>query len=368
MRILALSLVGGCAYHPPLDPPRDDVGNLASNVNVIAGTVVADIDVPGNVILFATDASNPMPPYGTGTPVTFSSVPASKFSDDGTGLKSADFAIGGVPDGDYTITALMDLDDSFHPLYSSRAGASCGDVVGAYIDSLSSRALATIHVEGNEKVDGASILLGSVIPVERPAFQFNGFGTTDQGDNDNVVDRTADPTVHPEEFRLLSTGVHSQLLETPDPGQPCGPVFLVYAPDADGDGMYDPSPTYGSLGLYDLWPRIYLQYLGDLAPGESWAAEAVPDPAFALLGKVPPGGTTITTDLSVAWLPAAQHFQSDGTVEVVQDPSQIPTGNWSVTVVSNTGQTWTLPNELAAYGSTDGVFSPGAQAGYLVVQ
>jgi hypothetical protein len=368
MRILALTVVAGCAYHPPLDPPRDDAGGLAPDVNVIAGTVVADIETPGTVILFATAADNPMPPFGTGQPITFSTVPASRFSDDGTGLKSADFAIGGVPDGDYTITALMDLDDSFHPLYSSRAGASCGDVVGAYIDGLATQQLAVVHVEGNEKVDGLSILLGSQIPVERPAFVFNGFGTTDQGSNDNVVDRTADPTVHPEEFRLLSTGVHSQLLETPDPGEPCGPVFVVYAPDADGDGVYDPSPTYGSLGLYDLWPRIYLQYMGDVAEGERWAAEAVPDPAFALLGRVPPGGTLVTTDLSVAWLPAAQHFLADGTVEVIQDPSRIPTGAWSVTVVSHTGQTWTLPNELAAYPADEGAFSPGSQAEYLVVQ
>jgi hypothetical protein len=362
-------LMAACAYDPPLDPPTDDEGNPAPNVNVIAGTLVTDAALPTDhdvpVVVFATDASNPMPPYGLGSPVTFSTVSSSAFVDDGTGLLSAEFAIGGLPDGTYVLTALLDLDGSFHPLYSSLAGASCGDVAGAYLQDLSTRDLATIEVSGGRKFEGTSIVLGSTLPIERPAFTFNGFGTDAGGDDDNVVSRAGTPGT--QEFRLLSTGVHSEILDTPDPGEPCGPIFVVYAPDADGDGMYDPHPTYGSLGLYDLWPKVYLEYLGDVGAGERWVAEAVPDPAFALLGKVAPGGSTLTNDLSVLWLPAAQHFDADGTVEIVQDPTQIPAGAWSVTVVASTGQTWALPNELAAYNGTD-PFVPGQQAGYLVVE
>jgi hypothetical protein len=366
MHLVAFALLAGCDYTPPLDPPRDNNGEVAPVANVLAGTIVADVDPPGDVILFATRAENPMPPYGTGSPATFSTVPASRFERDGSGIPSAPFAIGGVPDGTYVITALMDMDGSFHPLYSSRAGATCGDVVGGYIDGLATRALATVEVSGGRRVDGLAVLMSSTVPVERPAFRINGFGTDTGDDNDNLVARLSTPGT--QEFRLLSTGVQSQLWETPDPGEPCGPAFVVYAPDADGDGMYDPHPTYGALGLYDLWPKVYLRYLGDLPSGERWVAEAVPDPAFALLGRVTPGGTTFTTDLSVLWLPGAQHTLEDGSTEVVQDPTQIPAGAWSVTVISHTGQTWTVPNELAAFGATDEAFSPGSQAGYLVVQ
>jgi hypothetical protein len=38
-----------------------------------------------------------------------------------------------------------------------------------------------------------------------------------------------------------------------------------------------------------------------------------------------------------------------------------------VTVVSFTGQTWTLPNEVAGWQGLEG-FDPSTQAGYLLVQ
>ena len=37
----------------------------------------------------------------------------------------------------------------------------------------------------------------------------------------------------------------------------------------------------------------------------------------------------------------------DGTEEIVQDPTAIPKGAWAVSVISFTGQTWTVPHELA---------------------
>jgi hypothetical protein len=83
----------------------------------------------------------------------------------------------------------------------------------------------------------------------------------------------------------------------------------------------------------------------------------------------------------VAFLPAAQHtfpsaegecpgVWSNGTcVETVLDPDQIPRGAWSITAIAETGQTWTVPNELVQSVSTDEVsFQPLTQFTWLRVQ
>jgi hypothetical protein len=61
------------------------------------------------------------------------------------------------------------------------------------------------------------------------------------------------------------------------------------------------------------------------------------------------------------------HTAADGSTEYVSG-GDIPSGAWAVTVVSETGQTWTLPNGLAALGSTDGDWFPELQGATLVVE
>ncbi|MFT4976069.1 MAG: hypothetical protein ACI8S6_001964 [Myxococcota bacterium] len=68
----------------------------------------------------------------------------------------------------------------------------------------------------------------------------------------------------------------------------------------------------------------------------------------------------------VYFVPGVQHALPDGTVELVTTPD-IPQGAWSVTVVAETGQTWTLPNALAGYPATDVSFDPLLQAGVLTI-
>jgi len=51
------------------------------------------------------------------------------------------------------------------------------------------------------------------------------------------------------------------------------------------------------------------------------------------------------------------------------DPDQIPRGAWSITAISETGQTWTVPNELVQSVSTDELsFQPHTQYTWLRVQ
>jgi hypothetical protein len=84
-------------------------------------------------------------------------------------------------------------------------------------------------------------------------------------------------------------------------------------------------------------------------------------------GAVPAGVPTPVQELELLFLGAVGLYLPDGTVETVYAPD-VPTGAWEVTVVLETGQTWTLPNETAAYPATDDSFDATLQGGYLTIE
>lgn len=376
---MVLALLLSCAWDAPVVPPTDDNGDPVAVGNVISGEIVASgVADPATTLVLLFDAADPGPPEGTGSPLTFTTTPASAFTS-GHGTPSAGFALTDVPDGQYTLSGLMDVDGNFHPLLTALAGATCGDVVGRHLDDLSSTAAGVVTVGGGELVDHITVVLGVTLTTERPAFEVAEFGV-----GGGVVSREAAATDPYQQFTLAATGVHSEILELAALPADCGVYFPLYAPDADGDGQFDPHPneSYAAAGLYDLWPRVYLQYLGvptptedggiefvsDLEPGESWAMESVPHPKYTLFGEVNPGEVVAKTDLDVLWVPAGLHTLADGTEETVVDPAALPAGAWSVTLVSFTGQTWTNPNELAGFATTDPSFDPLGQFHWVTVQ
>ena len=173
-------------------------------------------------------------------------------------------------------------------------------------------------------------------------------------------------------FILESVGVASEVLQLAGPfdgTDPCGTMFLVEALDANLDGYPDahPNPTLAASGALDMWPKIYLRYMGEVSPGEGWAAESVVYPLPVITGEYPLNTVVPTTSLEVVWSPGAEHTLPDGSVEIVLAPD-LPSGPWSVTVVQMTGQTWTLPNELAAFPATDVRFDPSSQGVALQVE
>lgn len=344
-----------CAWEPPVDPDAPPVLNVVSGQVLVTG---APATAPTFVLVF--DAANPGPPDGTGSPLTFASVPGEAYTGEGAGIQSADYAVTQLADGDYLLNALMDVDGDFQPFLSSNAGATCGDWVGAHVADLATGEPAVVSVSGGVELDDVTIAVGYEMTTERPAFTLSA-PTISQTSTDLQL------------FHLDSTGIYSQVvtLEGPFDGtDPCGTYFLFYAVDADADGAPDPhpEPALAAAGAYDIWPRVYLQYLGtDLEAGESWAAEAVVYPGVLLTGQVPVGVPTPVTGLDLVWVPAALHTLPDGTEEVVTPPN-LPAGAWSITVVSITGQTWTVPNELPAFPATDAAFDPATQGASLLVE
>ncbi|MEL6341854.1 MAG: hypothetical protein AAFV53_01890 [Myxococcota bacterium] len=322
--------------------------------NTLTGSVIAsgiDDVAPTMLLLFAAD--DPPPPTGTGAPegTAFSTVAPRSF-DGGDGLMQAPFILSEIPDGDWIVSALMDTDRDFHPLYSTNAGATCGDYIGQYVRALDDLSPGVVSVSGGERVEGLSVLVAQPIPLERPAFTFDVL----------TVDQT-DPLP---QFTVSATGIQSELLTLNNPGEECGVIFSTRFLDEDLDGDPDPHPVYGATNpqAFAAWPKVFLAYIGDdLEAGESYATEAILSPTLfdPEIGFAP----MPLTQLEIVFVPVASHVLPDGSEELVQAPD-LPTGRWSVTLVLETGQTWTLPNELPNFAAQDGSSFDPIPQGYAL--
>ncbi len=329
--------------------------------NVISGTVTfAGSGSPSNTFVLLFPADDPPPPYGTGAPVNFTTLTASDYTGEGQGLQSASYAFPAVPDGSWVVTALSDSDGNFQPQLDSHAGATCGDVVGGHVQSLSDTSLAPLTVAGGSWLQNVPVLLASTLTTQRPVFTFDPV-TLDQT---QIAAGGAIP--------LRSDQVWSRDLKLAGPldlsnPQPCNTFFPLYIVDADGDGVADPHPTFGQYGFATVWPHIYLVYAGEVEEGESWISELM-IPLEPLGGAALPLNTVLPfTELTTVLFPVAQHTLPDGSVEVVQAPG-LPAGPWAVSVVSITGQTWTVPNDSASATSLSATWDPAAQGAVVMLK
>lgn len=348
-------LLAACAYQAPLDPDAVLPGT------VVQGEVLADgLTSPGPTVLLLSDVDDPMPPLGTGRPVKLGAVPAWAWSLSDDGAAVAGFTLTDVPDGTWLLTALLDQDHDFHPLVPTLAGATCGDRPGARIAGLGQPTLSPFTVQGPTLVQGLLVAMGAPLTTERPAFSLV--------EGADVIDPTQ-PLVLRSEGIEATYGDLSLSLAAPtsEPPNPCEAAFIVRIVDADDDGVPDPHPDYPpEAGVLDVWPRVYLSWLGEPTteggtpsydrsadPRATWTTEALPyvdqlpallaDPQLldALLNDALPTG-----QLVAATTGAFRRTAGDGSSVVITDPGEVPTGAWSVTVVLQSGQTWTVPNEL----------------------
>lgn len=375
-------LAASCAYEAPLDEGATPAAASISGTVVIAG---AEAAADTMVLVYA--ASAPPPPYGTGSPLTFSTVPASDYTEAAGGLLEADFQVtlADVPDGDVLVTALVDVDGDFYPLppfATVLGGATCGDWSGAHVSDLESLEFAPVSVAENIRVDGITVVVGREAVFERPAFVMQG--------GSPIVSRAEAALGATQTFRLASTGIAATLpasdgsdvplldLAGPFDGtDPCGTSFWVTVYDRDGDGQPDPHPVLGAAAM-DAYPQVLVQYLGAVDedgvvtppdPSEgTWAGYLALLPDVVWFGEVPLNTPTPLVETEWVWVPVASNSLPNGTSNTIVDPTQLPAGAWSVTVVNVAGQTWTLPNALAGLGSSDPAYQPASQAGVLLVE
>lgn len=332
----------------------------ASPTSVISGEVVfAGAAVSGPVAVLITDASNPPPPDGTGPPYDFTMVPEDAFTGADAGIQGAPYAITGVPDGSWIVNALMDADHDFQPVLTATAGATCGDWVGTHLADLVSLESAPVSVSDGQLLDDVSVLIAVEMTVERPSF--------------TIDDVTLDQTAVGSMITATSTPIHSPVLEFPGPfdgTDTCDSSFWFYAEDLDANGEADPhwNSVLAAAGVKAIWPRMYLRYMGEeLEEGEVWGTELGVYPTQLLEGSAAPGVIAPTTAMTGVYYGAALHVLPDGTEEYAF-PGDIPTGNWMMTLVSFTGQTWTVPNELPELGSTAGGWDAARQGAVVTMQ
>jgi hypothetical protein len=350
---------------------------------------VDPVDAAAYVILF--DADDPAPPVGTGEPITFTAVPPDAWSD-ASGVQAASYALTRLAAGSYQVNGLLDVDGDFNPFASALAGGTCGDWVGTHLQSLASTESAPVAVEDARQTHDVSVVLGLQLPIERPSFTIE----TTQLSLGGMATGSSLPF-----FRLRTTGVATAFspdlpltlgpacapagacdAQLPtcgcDPATvvPCGSALWFQLTDADLDGLPDPYPDadLAAEGILDVWPRVYLEYVGeDAAPGERWVTQAFPalgelsgalaqgfDLPTALAALQLPVGVPVPAyELSVTFVPVFRHYHADGALvdgkgpyDVVQgaDLATVPTGGYAVTVVAATGQTWTVPNEIGLLG------------------
>lgn len=356
---------------------------------VVRGTVVVSGPAPpATTYILIYPADDPPPPAGTGRPLTFGSVPATAFAQrSGVFEASYEVAVPSVDQADVLVTALVDVDNDFFPLppfASVLGGATCGDYLGAHVRDLESGEIAEVELVRNRVTAGVTVLVAREASIERPAFVFQG--------GSPVLSRDLAAQGELQTFRLASTGVAAvrssegddlPLLDITGPfdgTDSCDTALWVTVYDRDGDGQPDPSPDFPpETGLIDAWPKVVLQYLGplddrgvvqpSLEPGESWAMRAALFPDAVWFGSVPLNQPTPLTQAEWIFVPAAAHTLPDGSERVVTDPSELPAGAWSVTLINIAGQTWTVPNALAQVGTVDPRrFDPQSQAGALVLE
>lgn len=370
-----LPLLSACGWEAPIDP---DAGAV---LNSIEGTVmVSGNSSPGyaNIIVFAAD--DPPPPYGTGSPLTFSTVPPDAFTGAATtGFQSAPFGVTQLPDGDYLLAAWIDNDGDFSAFFSATAGATCGDDIGRHVVDTASGEWAVVTVAGGELVEGVTILAEQELEYERPAFEFLTEDRADGFSGINEIDLDEAIAGNNQLFTLVATGIDTEEISLEGPwdgeGEPDAcevfvPWYLVEDPDQPGLPLAH--PLYGDLSgiAYLVWPRIYAQYLGDgdvalLSEDDVYATEAIVLPTALWTGDVVPGGIFNTTEITAVFAPGVQHFLPDGTVEVLYD-DDVPRGSYAITLMNHHGQTWTVPNEIPDFSLGEG-FDPTGQTQFLTV-
>lgn len=340
---LAMLLAASCDEFPRINESADVPGT------VLSGQVLVDSEVelaPTVLLLSAED--DPMPPLGTGFPITFAAIGPERFNPRATGLSAADYALTDLDPGGVYLVGVMDLDANFHPEVTALATPSCGDYIGWHTDGEGEPSPITLGA--NEWIDGVTV--GPLVELDSPD---PAFTLTDEFLGLN------------QDFGMISVEVLATFADTmrvsasgPWSGgtTKCAASFLYERIDADGDGVVDTNPL---VPLYEnRWPQVVLQWLGDpidtdndgapddfdrgededvfiAAIGIPKLADGEPEPA--------PGEVVRTAALQVTFSGLGQRFETDGSVLVLAG-TDLPNGAWGVIVITKAGQIWTLPNEI----------------------
>ena len=305
----------------PARPP----GGIQGKVRVVP-------EAQGDVFVVAFDAANPPPPAGTGGPVGLATVPAAAFDGISAG-RAADFTISGLPPGQYLLSGLLDVDGSFSPLSSLLAQPSAGDYSGL--------AAAPIVVQQGLST-GADLRIDTLVPFDRPAFEIP------QGLSFSRADFPATMSLVAHAVPALGIDEASAML----------PIMLSEG-DQEGDNFQD------------LLPRVLLTKMVDVGDPRSAPNDPRGIVIPALVNPLPyyapliGGVNAVPTGAYEVILPPTAVELAAGGAQI----SPPPPGRYRVNVLSGTGQTWSVPNDLdLALARVGGPLEDPSQAQFVTVQ
>ena len=319
---------------------------------LVAGTVTLTAEPGGDALVTMFDCAAPPPPAGTGSPIALSVIKEDSFVG---GVGS--FAFGTVPaDACVIIAGYVDRDRDFDPFHSITKLPTLGDL-------LLSSEIITVGPAGDDglvaPIVDVALVEGVEVPLEHPAFTVREYA-----DEPPTMSRAAELGATETVFMNLDATSHASPFTNAE-----DPLFtLVFAPDADGDGMAD--DNNGDSVPDVLWPRVLLLRIDpDDASGLTSAAGPTVLPGVVL--PLDPGDpTNPTTNLALAW--SLQGLPFDGAsvfpqaslrvavpgvivtdlatastspIEAVAAAGVAVDGEYRIIVMNSTGQTWQIPNE-----------------------
>lgn len=380
LAFLLLAFAPGCEQ-PPVIPTQDHQQNTLTSR--IEGQVVVQGSARGNAVVFLYDAARPPPPAGTGRPLSFTFIPGSRLYGDAYGDGSggpfvAPYTFSLVPPGRYLIRGFIDHDEcggaggggcrapDFNPWFNVTAEPNRGDVGGAAVDAVTLQSRVLVIEPGTDgslaPLTGVpvSFVEEATFPVDRPSFSTTA--------TSGFV-----PTVE-QPYKVID------LSPTPVIGGPVdqrGLFFLAKYYDDDGDGTpegfwpkvvvrkldaRDPSnlTDENDLDRDGVLDETGQDYVHAEAPADGkpdlvvLAAGISPAPIQAVLndGAGLPKRDPVTGDFLALPVPSlqvvVQAMALDASNPAAPEPLQsLPPGRYAITLISLTGQTWRLPNELA---------------------
>ncbi len=304
----------------------------AAPVGGISGTVRVGTEQEGDVFVVVFDAANPPPPAGTGGPLGLATLPASSFSSLGA-MREAPFKVSGLADGQYIVSALLDVDGSFSAISSILSQPSAGDFVG--------QAALPVAVSG-AVTDGVQVLINQEIAFDRPAFSFEPGLSFSRAAFPVKMVITAQP--------VPALGIDEMSAAVP---------IVLSVGDQEGDNYRD------------FLPRVLLTKMLDegdprTAPNDPRGiiipALVNPLPYYASLVAGVPAVPVIQYELILP--PVAVDLSTGGSK--ISPP---PPGRYRVNVLSATGQTWSVPNDLdIVFSRLGGPLEDPTQGAFVTVE
>jgi hypothetical protein len=282
----------------------------------------------GDVILSLFRVEDPPPPEGTGESVSFVVVPEARVFGEGDGVdvRGAPFVFASVPTGRYTIRGFVDVDGDFNPVFDLTGQPTAFDVGGGVVDP-DTGAFTEVEVTAGRVTRNVVASLGRVVPVERPAFV-----------------PTATSADVPGRLELAFVALDRGPVQVE---AACGGFAVELASE---DGV--PRDRDGD-GLVDVFPRVL--FTRDEMDGSTTVVPGVVDPLPFLDRLVE--GSGVRTDILPVVLPPAAFVRPENGGDL-RPLERVPAGPYQVSVLSGTGQTWSVPNEIDTVDPPDPDLGP----------